>query len=77
MQFNRDAAIEIIDRSGYSSRADFARAVGISPGSLHDILGGVTPRRRPSDELIRNIAAELKVPVTAIIHAPAEQEPAA
>lgn len=72
MRFNRDAFVEILERSGYSSRAAFARSVGISPGALHDIAA-TEPRRQPSDELIRKLAGELKVPVTAIIHAPDEQ----
>lgn len=69
MQFHRDAFVEILDRSNYPSRAHFARAVGISPGSLHDILS-TSPRRNPSDALILRLAAELKVPVTAIITEP-------
>lgn len=69
MRFHKDAFVEILDRSNYSSRADFAQAVGISAGTLHDIASS-RPRRQPSDELIRRLARELKVPVTAIICEP-------
>lgn len=69
VQFNRDAFVEILDRSNYASRADFAREVGISPGALHDIAAS-RPRRQPSDDLICRLAAELKIPVTAIICSP-------
>lgn len=74
MQFHREACVEILDRSNYPSRKAFAAAVGVSPGSLADVLNvdDVTgrPRRTPSTDLIRRIAAELKVPVTAIIKDP-------
>jgi hypothetical protein len=71
MRFHRDAFVNILDRSDYESRAAFAIAVGISAGTLHDIAS-TRPRRQPSDELIRRLARELKVPVTAIICDPDE-----
>lgn len=66
MQFHREAFVEILDRSGYPSRKAFADAVGISPGSLHDIEHG-SRGRKPSDTLIIRFAQELKCPLTAII----------
>lgn len=72
VRFNRDSTVEIIERSNYPSRKAFADAVKVSPGTLHDILSS-KPRRQPSDDLIRRIASELKVPITAIIHAPEEE----
>jgi hypothetical protein len=80
MRFNRDAFVEILDRSNYPSRKDFALRVGISPGTLTDVTGSEKeprPRRQPSDDLIRRFAVELKVPLTAIINAPAEHQDAA
>lgn len=71
MRFHRDAFVSILERSEYASRAAFAAEVGISPGALHDIAS-TRPRRQPSDELIRRLARELKVPVTAIICDPDE-----
>lgn len=71
MRFNRDSFVALLERSNYPSRAAFAEAVGISPGALHDIAA-TRPRRQPSDELIRRLAVELKVPVTAIIADPEE-----
>jgi len=73
VRFNRDACVEILERSGYPTRKAFADAVGVSAGTIHDILS-TDPRRNPSDELIRRLADELKVPVTAIIHAPTHHE---
>lgn len=76
MRFNRDAFVEILDRSNYPNRKAFANAVGISAGTLHDVAGldeRGRPRRQPSDELIRRFASELKVPLTAIINAPEER----
>lgn len=67
MRFHRPAFVEILDRSNYKNRAEFARAVGVSPGTLHDIETG---RRSPSDELIRRLAGELKVPLPAILADP-------
>lgn len=67
MRFHRPAFVEILDRSNYKSRADFARAVGMSPGALHDIETG---RRAPSDDLIRRLASELKVPLPALLADP-------
>lgn len=73
MRFHRDAAVEILDRSGYPNRAAFAREIGMSPGALHDILVGDPPRRTPSNELIHRIARGLKIPVTAILADPTER----
>lgn len=73
MRFNRDAFVEILDRSNYPNRKAFAVQVGISPGTLVDITGSEKdprPRRQPSDDLIRRFALELKIPITAIINAP-------
>lgn len=72
MQFHREAFIEILDRSAYPSRKAFADAVGISPGSLHDVEHA-TRGRKPSDELLHRFARELKCPVTALIRDPADQ----
>lgn len=73
-RFNRDAFVEILDRSGYASRSDFARAAGVSAGTLHDIttLDADTgaPRRAPSLMLIKKLAKELKVPLPALLHDP-------
>lgn len=71
MKINPDATAALIDRTGYPSRAAFARAVGISQGALHDVLvrdpfTGST-RKGASPALIGRIAKELKVPITAII----------
>lgn len=76
MQLNPDATSALIDRTGYASRAAFARAVGVSQGALHDVLvrdafTGAT-RKGASDALIVRIARELKVPVTAIILDPVQ-----
>lgn len=76
MQFHREAFIEILNRSGYPSRKAFADAVGISPGSLHDIEHE-SRGRRPSDDLIVRFARELKCPLTAIIREPDPDQVAA
>lgn len=64
----------ILERSNYQSNADFARAVGISPGTLHDLTAidedTGRPRRAPSMTLVRRLAVELRIPVTALLHAP-------
>lgn len=65
VRFNRFAFVEILDRSGYPSRAAFARAVGMSVGALHDIVSG---RRQPSSEMIQRFSRELKAPIPALIH---------
>lgn len=76
MRFHLDAFVEILERSDYASRTDFARAVPMSPGTLHDITtvdaDTGRPRRHPSPDLIRRMARELKVPVSAIIRDPEE-----
>jgi transcriptional regulator with XRE-family HTH domain len=64
VRFHRAAFVEILDRSNYPTRTDFARRVGISPGALHDVLTG---RREPSPDLMRRLIAELKVPLPAIL----------
>lgn len=73
-RFNRDAFVEILDRSGYASRTDFARAAGVSAGTLHDIttIDSATgrPRRAPSLTLVKRLASELKVPLPALLHDP-------
>lgn len=74
MRINPEAASALIDRSGYPSRAAFARAVGVSQGALHDVLVRDpythTTRKGASPALIKRIAGELKVPVTAILQDP-------
>lgn len=74
-QFNREAFVELLARSNYPSPSDFARQAGISPGALHDITA-INPisgkvRRQPSLAMIKKLAAELRVPLTALLRDPA------
>jgi transcriptional regulator with XRE-family HTH domain len=77
MRFHREAFIEILERSDYASKSDFAKRVPMSAGALHDIITlgpDGKPRRSPSPDLIRRIARELRVPLTALIRDPEEAE---
>ncbi len=68
-RLNKASLGALIDRSGYGTRTAFAAAVGISTGTLSDLLSG---RRQPSLALTERLSAELKVPVTAILINPEE-----
>jgi transcriptional regulator with XRE-family HTH domain len=78
MTFNWEAFTAILDRSNYASPTDFAKAAGISAGTLHDIskpqVTTGRPRRNPSPALIRRLAGELRVPVTALIGDPSDEK---
>lgn len=73
--FNREAFVALLDRSHYASPSDFAKRAGISPGALHDITtvrpGEDKPRRTPSLAMVKKLAAELKVPLPALLRDPA------
>lgn len=60
---NRHALAELRERSGYS-KSHFARDVGISTGTLSDVESG---RRNPSPDLLKRMAAVLKVPLPALL----------
>ena len=72
MRLNRFALSELRERSGLS-KSDFARGLECSPAHVTDIEAG---RRHPSADLMRRMAAVLKVPLVAILANPENGEAA-
>lgn len=73
MHLNPAALRVIRERSGYSV-SSLAAAVGIQQPHLSNIEKG---RRGASPDLIQRIAAELKIPLGAILNSPVRDEVAA
>ncbi len=72
-RFNRHAARALIERSDFPNRAAFAKAIGVSAGTLNDVLGTednaeVPPRRQPSVALVRKITHGLAVPLPTLLN---------
>lgn len=68
MRLNRFALAELRERSGYT-KAAFARALGCGAPTITDIEAG---RRSASPELVKRMAAVLKVPLPALLTDPEE-----
>ena len=67
MQVNRHALRVIRERSGLTL-SQLARATGVSQPHLSNVEAG---RRRPSPGLLGRLAHELRVPIVALLCAPA------
>jgi hypothetical protein len=75
MRFNRQAfeALLVLHLAVQGTTASqWARAIGISPGTLHEIRYPRAGRQQgPSAAMVKRLAAGLAVPVGAITSAPA------
>ena len=71
MDINPEALKALRERTGISATA-LAAAVGIGKSHMSNIEAG---RRTPSPAVAKAIAAELRVPVSAILATPTEATP--
>jgi transcriptional regulator with XRE-family HTH domain len=65
MKINRWALTELRERSGLS-KSGLAREAGVSVGTVADLESG---RRNASPEMLRRVAAVLRVPLAALLGA--------
>lgn len=69
-KLNRSALTDFINQSGYKSRSELARDVGITPGSLCDLETG---RRRPSPSTLGALAKSLGVRKASLLADPEDE----